>query len=220
MRKWLAAVVLFAGVTAPAAQAGQAPQVRHLELSFDEQGRVTLAAQGVTVRDILTEWARQGGSRFVNIEKLSGPALSMPVRFENQPELEVLQSLLATAAGIIVAPKLLDAPGRSRMGTVVILASSSPSAAPGYAPQRQVAPPPVTPGSPTDELPPVRPPALGQDPAATPGAPAAPSAQPNRPGVFQPVQIVPIAPAGRGGGGATPPTTTGRGGGGGGGRLP
>jgi hypothetical protein len=145
----------------------------------------------------------------------------MPIRFDNQPELEVLQSLLASAAGVIVGPKLLDAPGRSRLGTVVILASSSPTASNSFSTSqapRGVAPPPVTPGSPDDELPPVRPPAAGETPAETTG----PTAPANRPGVFQPVQIVPITPAGtgRGGGGGAPPTTGRGGGGGGGGFLP
>lgn len=219
MRTKLAALVVVTCVTGLPVGADQSPQApRQLEVAFDAQGRVTVAAQGVTVREILAEWSRKGGSQILNLEKLAGPVLAFPVRFENQPEIEVLQSLLASAAGLIVGPREVGTPGPSRLGTIVILASSTPTAA--YAPPpapRQVAPPPVTPGSPDDELPPVRPPNI----VGQPGAPAAtqppPPQQPaNRPGVFTPVTIVPITavPPGRGGG--TPPTTTGRGGGGGG----
>jgi hypothetical protein len=233
MRKFLAALLFITGVAAVALPSGQTPQprTRQLELSFDNEGRVTLAAQGVTVREILAEWQRKGGSQFVNLERLTGPAIAVPIRFDNQPELEVLKSLLASAAGVIAAPRAVDAPGASRLGTVMILASSTPtsSTSTSFGPSpssntRQIAPPPVTPGSPTDELPPVRPPAAGQDPASTPGAPGANAPAPPRPGGFQPVNIVPITPVGgsgtttgRGGGGGTTPPGTGRGGGGGGG---
>ncbi|MEZ5318024.1 MAG: hypothetical protein R2752_11540 [Vicinamibacterales bacterium] len=220
MRNLVAAVVLVSAVALPAGLSGQAP-VRRLDLTFDANGHVTLAAQNVTVREILSEWERKGGSHMVNLEKLTGGPLAIPVQFENQPELEVLQSLLASAAGVIAGPKTVDAPGPSRLGTIVIVPTSSPATA-AYIPPASsaVAPPPSTPGSPADELPPVRPVPNPQDPATTQPATTSP---PTQPGVFRPVPIVPIIAAppagGRGGGGGGGGTTTGRGGGGGGGGL-
>ena len=71
-------VVLAAGVFAwglaavgPVSVAAQAQGPRKLDVSFDK-GLVTIEAQNVTVREILLEWGRKGGSRIVNAEKLAG----------------------------------------------------------------------------------------------------------------------------------------------------
>ena len=80
------------------------PSRRKLQLSFDGQGNVTLIAQGVTLQEILAEWTRLGGCYFPNADKLSR-AMLVPLQFENVPELKVLDSLLRSAAGIIVAPR-------------------------------------------------------------------------------------------------------------------
>ena len=40
-------------------------------------GRVTLVAKDVTVREILAEWARVGQTRIVNAEKLTGGPVTL-----------------------------------------------------------------------------------------------------------------------------------------------
>ncbi len=71
--RYLAPVALtVAGLLAPATAAAQnAGPTRTLELSFNN-GKVTLVARGVTVPEIMAEWARKGGSVVTNAEKLTG----------------------------------------------------------------------------------------------------------------------------------------------------
>ena len=203
-----------------------APAPRKLEMTFDNQGRVTIAAQQVTVSEILAEWARKGGTKIQGAERLGGGVIQMPMLFDNRPELEVIEALTRQAAGVSVAPRRVGAPGASRFESIYIVATSAATASSSYpsAPYGGSAPP--VRGYPDDEVPPVTAPGA-RDPQQQPTA-----AQPgNRPAANSPagstviVPVVPVGPvgstpppAGRGGGGGTPPTTTGRGGGGGGGR--
>jgi hypothetical protein len=210
----------------PAAQiAPSAPPPRKLELTFDGQGNVSLFASNVTVREILAEWTRLGGSRFLNVERLTGAPLQIPVQFERQPEGDVLASLLAGTSGYILGPRMVGMPGTSRFGTVVIQATSNATATTSYGPTNYggATAPPVTRGNPDDEIAPVTPPTA---PAGAPAStntnqPAGP--RPNAPSVGVPASpvIVPIGPAPPAT--TTPPpatTTTGRGRGGGGGSTP
>ena len=209
----------------PAAQMAQTPPPRKLELTFDGQGNVSLLASNVTVREILAEWTRIGGSRFLNVERLTGAPLQIPVQFDRQPEGDVLASLLAGMSGYILGPKMVGMAGTSRFGTVVIQATSTATTSTSYSPgnnfNNATAPPPVTRSNPDDEIPPVTPP---NSPA---GAPAAtnPNQGPrsNAPSVGVPANpvIVPIGPAPAPTTPTTPgTTTTGRGRGGGGGSTP
>jgi hypothetical protein len=205
----LSAGLLLLVTVHPLAQA-PAPAERKLLLSFDRNGLVTLVAENVTVREILAEWTRQGGTQMQNADKLSGPPVT--VQFDGQPEAVVLESLLRSTAGYILYPRLEGSQGASIWQSVSILPTSHPTqlySAPGNAPQIA----PVVQTLPDDEIPPVTP---------APNAPAqtqpSPSPQPNRPtmpGVYVPLQTVPP------GGATTTPTptptpTTGRGRGGGG----
>jgi hypothetical protein len=75
----IAVAVLIASV-APAMAQG----ARKLDISF-EGGKVTLVAENVTLREILAEWARKGGSRIVNAERLAGSPVYL-TEFKGQPE--------------------------------------------------------------------------------------------------------------------------------------
>ncbi len=213
-----------------------AQQARKLEISFNE-GLVTLVAENVTLREILAEWARKGGSRITNGDKLTGEPV-WPMEFRNEPEAAVLRALLRDLPGYGASMRIAPAPDASVVEAVFIQAtrsitssgSSGASAAPPPAnrlqfqepPQPQAAPRMIQ-GSPDDEIPPVRP-LVGDRPPTTPTMPPAGQSTPNPnlrvgpggvvtstiPGVIIPVQPGTTAP------GAKPPTTTGRGGGGGG----
>ncbi len=194
----LAALVI--GFSAQDLLAEQDPSGRKLEISFDLEGRVTLVAQNVTIREVLAEWGRVGGSYVVNAERLTGGSVTL--RFENRPEREVIDSLLRTAAGYILGPRTARTAGPSLYETVMILPTSSPMASSAYPTSAGPAVPLRTPGAPEDEIPPVVP-AVGV--AAPDQAPAPPVAKPavnTSPGVFVP--IVPVTPvaggAGRGSG--------------------
>lgn len=191
-------LALAAGFQAPSLSAEQA-SARKVSISFDMQGRVTLVAEQATIREILAEWGRIGGSHIINAERLAGPPIPM-LRFENQPEAEVIDSLLRTAAGYILGPRTVRTSGPSLYEAVMILPTSTPvgsavASTPGSTPFR-------TPGAVETEIPPVTPvtnvPAPANDqtaPTQGPGRATAPG-----PGVYVP--IVPVNPGrGRGGGG-------------------
>lgn len=195
--------------------AAQAP-ARKLQLSFDNQGNVTLIAEGVTVGEILREWTRQGGSQFLGGEKLLGGPLP-PVQFENSPEVEVLKSLLRSAAGYMIAPRRAGSPGPSRVN-VAIVATSTATSNP-YASQSSPAVPVVTPGMLDEEPPPVNQGVVqqAQPPVNRPGSttystgpapitvpiiqPIGTSAQPAGKVDQKPDQPPPPGTTGRGGGG-------------------
>ena len=222
-------------IAAAASQAQVAS--RKLEISFNE-GRVTLVAENVTLREILAEWARKGGSRITNADKITGAPV-FPMEFRNEPEAAVLRTLLRDLPGYGASMRIAPSPNVSVVDAVFIQAtrsitsggSSGSYATPPPAtrmnfqepPQPQAAPRMIQ-GSPDDEIPPVRP-LVGDRPPVTPDTPPAGQPTPNSsnlrvgpggvvtstiPGVIIPVQPGTTAP------GAKPPTTTGRGGGGGG----
>ncbi len=205
----LAAGLLLVATVHPTAQApSPAPTERKLLLSFDHNGLVTLVAQNVTVREILAEWTRQGGTQMQNADKLTGPPVT--VQFDGQPEAAVLESLLRSTAGYILYPRIEGSNGASIWQSVSILPTSHPtqlySAPTSSAPQIA----PVVQTMPDDEIPPVTP--TQSQPAQTKPTPSPEPSRPTMPGVYVPLTTVPP-------GGATPtptPNTTGRGRGGGG----
>lgn len=227
------AASLAAGLLLTATVSTQAPGPRQLELSFDQQGRVTLVANNVTLREILAEWARRGGTTIMNLDKLAGAPIEYPIRFENAPEMEVMQALLRGVAGKAYVPRVVGSAGASRLAIVHLTPTSNASGSVVASPN--VALPPQTPtrGAPEDEIPPVQRPPIGQS-APAPGQPAPPQGQPNmqqQPGLPQGYQqprpalpgsalpggsalpqIVPITPINTPQTTTPPPTNTGRGG--------
>lgn len=225
-RTIVVAAALLVGMVPAGAQ-----NARKLDVSFSD-GRVTIVAENVTLQEILAEWAKKGGSRIINAERLPA-ARVMLTEFKDQPEAEVLRTLLREAPGYGAAMRT-DAPtGGSTVQTVFILAAraiapTATNAPPVNQPQIQAPPPQAAPrmlqGSPDDEIPPVRP-IIGNQPPTTPGgAPAQPAnSNPNLrigpggvvtstiPGVTIPAPSPTPAPG-------TPPGGRGRGGGGGGSR--
>ncbi len=199
-------------VPVPAPDVPQDPAaatVRKLQLTFDGAGNVTLIAQGVTLQEILAEWTRIGGCYFPNAERLPR-AMMVPLQFENVPEIKVLDSLLRSAAGVVIAPRTARTVGASAYEVVHILPTSTATATSGYSPINTLPPPMPTMGSPDDEIPPVTPVMQQQRGAEPPPPPgnrqAAPTVGVPASGVFVPIQPVPSSPTtnapGRGG---TPP---------------
>ena len=187
-----------------------APQGPKVQITFEADGLVTLIANGATTREILAEWARQGGTTFVNGDRLtSGP---QTLRFEHQSESVVIGSILRQAAGHFQGPRREGTRGASSLEVVYILATSNPSSS-GFVSQptmpmqqQQV----TTPGAPDDEIPPVNGRgAPGPQPQQAP--PPNPEYRPAVPSVAVPIIAQPPSTST-----TPPPTTTGRGGGGGG----
>lgn len=99
-----------------------------LKLSM-ANGRVTLIAVDVPVRQILTEWARVGNTKIVNAEKVVGPTVTL--HLVDRPEREVLDAVLRNVSGYVAAPRSAGSPGAAVYDRIFILATS---AAPAYAP--------------------------------------------------------------------------------------
>ena len=153
-------------------------------------GRVTLIAQEVPLRQILTEWARVGQTRIVNAEKLAGPPLTL--QLVDVPEKDALDIVLHSASGYVAAPRAATAAGASQYDRIMILATSrapavsaSGSTPPPFA-RPQLPQPPIQPpiddddGEPGDQGP-VPPP--GMVPMTMPQPGMMPTGMPAQPGV-------------------------------------
>lgn len=86
-------------------------------------GRVSVIADNATITEILREWERVGGSRFVNAEKI--PAMErLTLRLENETEARAIEVVLRSVAGYVIAPKKPGAVAVSAIGNVLILPTS------------------------------------------------------------------------------------------------
>lgn len=119
----LAAVAV--GISIPAS-AGE------LKLTM-QNGRVTLIADNVPLRQILQDWARIGQTNIVNADKLT--STPMTLQLVDAPEREVLDILLRSAAGYIAAPRPSAVANAALFDRVTIMATSRPPAASAVATQ-------------------------------------------------------------------------------------
>jgi hypothetical protein len=86
-------------------------------------GRVTLVAKDVTVRQILTEWARIGQTRIINLDRIPGGPVSMELN--NMPEAQALDVLLRSVSGYLAAPRPVDAANLSHFDRIVVMPTSA-----------------------------------------------------------------------------------------------
>lgn len=93
-----------------------------------QNGRVSLVAKDVTVRQILTEWARVGHTKIVNVERIPGGLVSLELR--NVPEMQALDILLRSVSGYLAAPRAIDAADLSRFDRIVVMPTSAGPRAP------------------------------------------------------------------------------------------
>src|SRR2546422_4726400 len=68
-----------------------------------QDGRVSIVAKDATVRQILTEWARVGQTKVVNVERIPGGPLTLEL--SNVPEAQALDVLLRSVSGYMAAPR-------------------------------------------------------------------------------------------------------------------
>ncbi len=177
MPKLLCCVIVAASVaTATPAAAGE------LKLSI-ANGRATLIATDVPVRQILAEWARIGETKVVNGDRVLGPNLTL--QMVDRPEREVLDAVLRTAAGYVAAPRSTSAANLSVYDRILILPTSqAPAYNPAVSSTPTFTPPPRPMPVPVDDDPveqPHVPP--GMPPGMPPGAMPMPAgaAQPRQP---------------------------------------
>lgn len=129
-------------------------------------GRVTIVARDATPRQILDAWARQGHTRIVNAERVSGGPTTLLIT--NEPESKALAIVLRSVAGYIAAPRRVAMANSSQYDRILIMPTSYAAPPPAY---RASGPaPPMMPQRAFVEVPP-DPTALANDDAATPQAP-------------------------------------------------
>ena len=101
-------------------------------------GFATIVATEVPLHQILAEWAKVGGTRIVNAERVGGPPVTL--QLEKVPEQQALAVLLRSVAGYLAAPRRAGVPGASQYESVMILATSTPPAAAAAAARAPVSP--------------------------------------------------------------------------------
>lgn len=120
MRRTLLILALAVFLAAPARAQG-------LKLAFN-QGRVSVDANAVPVRAILSEWAKLGGTKIVGAERVAGTPLTL--KLVDVPESQALEIILRSVAGYMAAPRGAM-PGASMYDRILVMATSSvPAAAP------------------------------------------------------------------------------------------
>ena len=95
-----------------------------LQLSI-ANGRVTIVAQDVPVRQILDEWGRVGQTQVVGAERLTGGPVTLELH--DVPEVRALETLLRSASGYIAKPRSGTA-GTSSYDRILIMPASKPPA--------------------------------------------------------------------------------------------
>src|SRR3954469_19810226 len=120
-----AAIVLLSAVSASA----------DVQLTM-QNGRVTIVAKDASVRQILTEWARVGHTKIVNVERIPGGPMTLELR--NVPESQALEVLLRTLSGYIAAPRATVAENLSQFDRIIVMPTVASTRAVTTA-----APPPV-----------------------------------------------------------------------------
>src|SRR5215467_15942041 len=83
-----------------------------------QNGRVSVVARDATVRQILTEWARVGQTKVVNVEKIPGGPVT--IELTNMPEDQALDVLLRSVAGYVMAPRSVSVANLSRYDRILV----------------------------------------------------------------------------------------------------
>ena len=115
-------------------------------------GKVDLSAQNATIRAILQEWGRQGGTRIVNGERVPGAPVTLELT--GVYERDALEILLRGVAGYVVGPREASSKGASAFDRIMILPTSSAPRAGGPPGGQAFSPIPqqLRPPAPVDDL--------------------------------------------------------------------
>jgi hypothetical protein len=123
-----------------------------------QEGRVSLVAKDATVRQILTEWARVGQTKIVNMERVPGGPITLELN--NVTEAQALDVLLRALSGYITAPRPVAVANLSHFDRIILMptlaaarpATSSP-APPVFQQTQQFMPPLVADDDADDDKP-------------------------------------------------------------------
>jgi hypothetical protein len=127
----------------PTADAGQ------LRMEF-RNGIVSISAADVPLSQVLSEWARLGQTRIVNLEKLGGAPVT--VELTNVPEKQALEVLLRNVPGYLAAARAVPSAEGSQFDRIVVMPGTIPPAQPAMG---AAVPPPQPPPVPQAPVPPM-----------------------------------------------------------------
>ena len=82
-------------------------------------GRVNLSAQNAPIRVILAEWARLGGTRIVNGDRVTGAPVT--IELKNQPERAALDIVLRGVPGYMITARQTVGAGTSSFDRIMVL---------------------------------------------------------------------------------------------------
>jgi len=104
-----------------------------------KDGRVALVAHDATLREILLEWERVGGTRIINRDRVPGARLDLEL--SNVSEEEALTTLLRPIAGYMASRRLGPGGGLSEFSRIILMPAPATPAAPAAAASAQAAGP-------------------------------------------------------------------------------
>lgn len=167
-------------------------------------GRATIVADDVPLRQILAEWARVGQTTIVNADKLVGPSVTL--QLVDVPESQALETLLRSASGYVVAQRASAVPGASQFDRILIMPASRPPAVSAGAPPpsfnqpQRTMPQPMPDDDDPADAPVVMPPGMnpGNPGQPMPGMPNTPAGQPQPPMTSPRPGMLPGPPGGPG----------------------
>jgi hypothetical protein len=120
MKPFVFALFVLAGSATPSWAAGLTLSIR--------DGLVSLDAQDVTVRQILTEWARIGKTRIINVERVTGGPVTLKI--DAMPEKQALDIILRAIPGYMALPRPTLIADGSLYDRILIMATTTTVAAP------------------------------------------------------------------------------------------
>ena len=135
MRVFLLVAVVACAIVCDASTASA-----DVQLSI-QNGRVTLVAKDATIRQILTEWARVGQTKIVNVERIPGGPVTLELR--DVSEQQALRVLLRSLGGYVTAPRATQIADASVFDRILVMPVTAPAPAPVSA-SAAPAPPPFT----------------------------------------------------------------------------
>jgi hypothetical protein len=86
-------------------------------------GHVSIVAKDATLRQILTEWARVGETKIVNVERIPGGPMTLELT--NVPEQQALDLLLRAVSGYMTAPRAVAVANLSQFDRIVVMPTSA-----------------------------------------------------------------------------------------------
>jgi len=106
-----------------------------------QNGLITIIAKDATLRQIMTEWARVGQTKVVNVERIPGGPMTLELT--NVSEEQALSVLMRPLSGYLAAPRAAAEPNVSRFDRIVVMPTVAAARQPTTTTTVAAPPPPV-----------------------------------------------------------------------------